>query len=297
MNTKCLVLVGAGDIAVASALDLWDLGYGRVYVMTRGTSTVSREAVVTLTEAGYDVVPLSCDVSDWQSLAAAAATVDVQVDALVYSPAGERVFKTLDELSQEQWDRSYDLFVGGLVGTVKALLPRIGAGTSVVALSGTSARAIVSNKHLAMGSAKAALEQAIPYLADALAERGARVNAVSCGPVETSSTRGTMDEAGYERLRDWQTTLTTPGRLAQPCDVGRVVSALCSPGLEWVNGQVLLADGGALGRSATAAGTANPLSELLSPQNPGHPNTGGSAQVTGTPVIEVLEKREHDGRG
>jgi NAD(P)-dependent dehydrogenase (short-subunit alcohol dehydrogenase family) len=263
MENRCLVLVGAGDIAVASALELWRRGYDTVYVLTRGRSETSRAASGRLEDAGFSAVPLVCDVSDWESIADAAARITHPIGALVYSPAGERVFRELEQLTQDEWDQSLDVFVGGFVGTVKALLPRIDRGTSIVALSGTSARMVASSRHLAMGSSKAALEHAVAYLADALAERGTRVNGVSCGPVETSSTRATMDDAAYEQLRGWQSALTVPGRLGQPADVGRVVSALCSPDFDWVSGQVLLADGGALTRSG--AGGGNPLNTLLEP--------------------------------
>ncbi|XKH55032.1 SDR family oxidoreductase [Citricoccus nitrophenolicus] len=266
MEKRCVVLVGAGDIAVASALDLHRSGYDTVYVLSRGLSETSRTAVTRLQAAGLDAVPVTCDVTDWSSIAGAADQIGHPVGALVYSPAGERVFRELEDLTQDQWDQSLDVFVGGFVGTVKALLPKIDRGTSIVALSGTSARMVASSRHLAMGSSKAALEHAVAYLADALAGRGARVNGVSCGPVETSSTRATMDAAAYEQLRGWQSSLTVPGRLGQPEDVGRVVGALCSPVFEWVSGQVVLADGGALNRSG--GGASNPLDTLLDPNAP-----------------------------
>lgn len=258
-----MVLVGAGDIAVASAIELHRSGYETVYVLTRGRSETSRTALKRLQDVGLEAVPLTCDVSDWTSIAAAASLIRHPIGALVYSPAGERVFRELEDLTQNEWDHSLDVFVGGFVGTVKALLPQIDRGTSIVALSGTSARMVASSRHLAMGSSKAALEHAVAYLADALAGRGTRVNGVSCGPVETSSTRATMDDAAYEQLRGWQSSLTVPGRLGQPEDVGRVVGALCSPVFEWVSGQVVLADGGALNRSG--GGASNPLDALLDP--------------------------------
>lgn len=269
MQERSVVLVGAGDIAVASAIDLKNQNYSKVYVLTRGVSETSRNAVAQLSEAGFDVVPLACDVTDWDSLAKAAESVEEPIGALVYSPAGERVFKELEELSQAEWDLSYDLFVGGLVGSVKALLSKIDSGSAIVALSGTSARIVASSRHLAMGSAKAAVEQAVPYLADALAERGTRVNGVACGPVETSSTKATMNEKQYEQLRAWQSSLTVPKRLAQPADIGRIVGALCSPTFEWMSGQVILADGGALSRSGgSSSSSANPLNVLLDQEKP-----------------------------
>ncbi|WP_226365046.1 SDR family oxidoreductase [Pseudonocardia sp. ICBG162] len=240
-----VVLVGAGDIAVSSAIELRGGGFDRAVVLTRGRSSSGESACAVLTEQGYRAEALRCDVSDWDSLAAVAARVDGPVRALVYSPAGDRDFRPLDELSQDAWDRALDVFAGGLVGAVKAFAPNLTRGASVVALSGTSAHSVVSSMHLAMGSAKAAVERAVTYLAAALGPAGVRVNAVASGPVETATIVRGLDDAGLDRLRSWQSAVTVPGRLARPADVGRIVAALCGPQLEWITGQVLLADGGA----------------------------------------------------
>lgn len=185
------------------------------------------------------------DVTDWESVETAARDVREPIEALVYAPAGERVFSTFDDLRQDEWRHSQDVFAGGLVGVVRAMRRHVVRGSSIVALSGTSAHSVVSSRHLAMGSAKAAVERAVVYLAAELAGQGVRVNAIACGPVETSSIVSMLDPAGLDELRNWQSAATVPGRLARPADIGRIVAALCGTDLEWVSGQVLLADGGA----------------------------------------------------
>jgi 3-oxoacyl-[acyl-carrier protein] reductase len=261
-GSRHVVLVGAGDIAVASALALREKGFGTVHVLSRGRSGSADRACERLAAAGYDARAARCDVADWASVATAAESVTGPVGALIYSPAGERDFTRLEDLTQSAWQRSLDVFAGGLVGSVQALLPRLGRGTSVVALSGTSAHSVVSDRHLAMGSAKAALERAVGYLAATLAGRGVRVNAVASGPIETSSITSMLDAEGLDRLRAWQSAVTVPGRLGRPDDVGRIVSALCGTDLEWISGQVLVADGGAVPAALAGAG-GEPLTGIL----------------------------------
>lgn len=265
MQHRSLVLVGVGDIALSAARIMGHSGCGTAYAMTRGQSATTQTALQELEQIGYDVKHLACDVSDWHSLEQAAGQIDGPVDSIVYSPAGQRAFKELEELTQDDWNLSLDVFVGGLVGTIKSLLPNITTNTSIVAMSGTSARTVVSSRHLAMGSAKAAVEHAVSYLSDALAERGARINGIACGPVETSSNTHVLSAEELEALRAWQSSVTLPRRLAQPKDIGRIIDALCSPAFEWMTGEVLLADGGALKRSGGHQASANPLNTLLDP--------------------------------
>jgi NAD(P)-dependent dehydrogenase (short-subunit alcohol dehydrogenase family) len=265
MGQRSLVLVGAGDIALATAKILREEDYDTAYIMTRGQSAASRAAAEELKKVGYEVTALTCDVTDWQSLNDAASEIDQVIDSLVYSPAGQRVFKELHEINQEDWDQSFDVFVGGFVGSVKALSPRLKPGATLVAMSGTSAQTVISSRHLAMGSAKAALEHAVAYLSDALAHRKIRVNGVACGPVETSSNKELLSSDELEALRMWQSSVTLPGRLGQPEDIGRIVAALCGPAFEWMTGEVILADGGALKRTSDNPSEGNPLETLLEP--------------------------------
>ena len=262
-----VVLIGAGDIAVASALALREQGYRTAHVLSLGRSGSAGVACDRLAAAGYDARAVRCDVTDWASIATAAGSVTGPVGALVYSPAGERDFTRLEDLTQSAWQHSLDVFAGGLVGGVRALVHRLERGASVVALSGTSAHSVVSDRHLAMGSAKAALERAVGYLAATLAGRGVRVNAVASGPIETSSITSMLDAEGLERLRAWQSAVTVPRRLGRPDDVGRIVASLCGPDLEWISGQVLVADGGAV-PAALADLPGEPLGGILDDSHP-----------------------------
>ena len=98
---------------------------------------------------------------------------------------------------------------------------------------------------VAMGSAKAALEALVRYLAVALAPRRITVNAVSPGWTE-DSVLNTLPAPVQEMIRDWHVRGWTPmGRLGTPADIGNVVGLLCSDDAAWITGQVIYADGGA----------------------------------------------------
>ncbi|TLZ24098.1 MAG: SDR family oxidoreductase, partial [Gammaproteobacteria bacterium] len=96
-----------------------------------------------------------------------------------------------------------------------------------------------------MGSAKAALESLVRYLAVACAKRGITVNAVSPGWTEDSVLNSLPDQV-QRLIRDWHVRGWTPmRRLGTPKDVGDVVALLCSEKARWITGQVIYADGGA----------------------------------------------------
>jgi NAD(P)-dependent dehydrogenase (short-subunit alcohol dehydrogenase family) len=96
-----------------------------------------------------------------------------------------------------------------------------------------------------MGSAKAAMESVVRYLAVALAPRGITVNAVSPGWIE-DSVLNSLPAPAQDALRRWHRGGWTPmGRLGTPADIGNAVALLCAPESGWITGQVIRADGGA----------------------------------------------------
>jgi enoyl-[acyl-carrier protein] reductase III len=96
-----------------------------------------------------------------------------------------------------------------------------------------------------MGSAKAAMESAVRYVAVALAKRSITVNAVSPSWTE-DSVLTTLPTEVQQLIRGWHERGWTPmGRLATPADVGDVVALLCSEAAGFVTGQVIMVDGGA----------------------------------------------------
>lgn len=90
--------------------------------------------------------------------------------------------------------------------------------------------------NLAYGCSKGALDRIVIAAATELADRGITANVINPGPTDT----GWMDPALKTRITDD----TLLGRLGQPDDCANLVTFLCSPGGGWINGQLLMSDGG-----------------------------------------------------
>ncbi|HEY8406532.1 MAG TPA: SDR family oxidoreductase [Gaiellaceae bacterium] len=105
------------------------------------------------------------------------------------------------------------------------------AGAVVLLTSGAHLAPMASE--VAYGVSKGALAVATRTLAEALADRGIRVNCVNPGPTNT----GYLDDVDPTRRMPF-------GRWGEPDDAARLVAWLCSDDGRWVTGQVIDSEGG-----------------------------------------------------
>ena len=244
LTVRTAVIIGAGGIGAECALHLTERGYERIYLLsTRSTDTADRVRD-RIRERGFASESVTCDVTDWSSIGRAAAEVDGPVHAMVYT-AGSRISVDLGSLTQDTWVRAMNVYAGGFVGAVLAFREKFEVGAAVVALSGLSARTVVADQLLPMGTAKAAMERSISFLSHHLAPRRVRINGICCGLVETPGIRQMLTPEVIEKRREEEARRTIAGRVAQPIDIARLVGVLCSDDTGWLYGQVLFADGGA----------------------------------------------------
>ncbi|MEU9292841.1 SDR family oxidoreductase [Streptomyces sp. NPDC048266] len=90
--------------------------------------------------------------------------------------------------------------------------------------------------NLPYGASKGALDRITLAAARELAHLGVTANVVNPGPVDT----GWMTED----LREEMARQTPLGRLGTPRDTAHLVDFLCSPEGQWINGQLLMSNGG-----------------------------------------------------
>jgi 3-oxoacyl-[acyl-carrier protein] reductase len=86
------------------------------------------------------------------------------------------------------------------------------------------------------GASKGALDRITLAASRELAHLGITANVINPGPVDT----GWMSDELKARIIEQ----TPAGRLGTPQDTARLVDFLCSPEGEWINGQLLLSNGG-----------------------------------------------------
>jgi NAD(P)-dependent dehydrogenase (short-subunit alcohol dehydrogenase family) len=132
-----------------------------------------------------------------------------------------------------------------LLYLVQKALPLLDRGSGIVFISSAGARTAQAN-YAALGAGKALAESLVRYLVPELAPRGVRINAVAPGLVDTSSVAAMVGgEEAAARMLERAGRANPSGRLTRDNDYAAVVEFLFSPAAEFVQGQVIHANGGA----------------------------------------------------
>lgn len=124
----------------------------------------------------------------------------------------------------------------------QALLPLMGAGSSIVYVSSRGSRVVVPN-YIALGTSKALGESIIRYLAVELARSGIRANTVAAGALDTPTFRAMFPDDWQRRL-EGAAKANPSGRGVGFDDVVATVRFLVSPEAAMVQGQTVMVDGG-----------------------------------------------------
>ena len=193
---------------------------------------------------GSTVLP--CDVArdaDLEALAGAIASQGWMLDALVHSIA----FANREDLSGAYVDTSragfalaLDVSAFSLVAAARHLAPVLNPGAGIVTLTYLGSTRVMPNYNV-MGVAKAALEASVRYLASDLGPRGIRVNAISAGPIKTTSARAIQ---GFSRILDVMQERAPLRRNTDPAEVAGAAVFLASPLARGITGVVLYVDNG-----------------------------------------------------
>jgi 3-oxoacyl-[acyl-carrier protein] reductase len=169
-----------------------------------------------------------------------------RLDGLVNNVGGTGI-RNLGELTDDDWQRSFELNLMTAVRTTHAALPHLGAGSAIVNVSSTAGkRPSPGMPHYSV--TKAAVLSLSRLVADVYAKDGIRCNAVTPGPTATDAWTG--DGGLAEQQGDKAEVLAKVGaarplgRLAEPEEIAAVIAFLCSDRASYVTGAAWSADGG-----------------------------------------------------
>ena len=194
-------------------------------------------------ELGADRI-IACDVS-----------VDAELEKLAAELAGERLhtvvhsiaFAGKDELSKPFVETSragfalaLDVSAYSLVAVSRTLAPLMTEGGAIMTLTYLGSIRVIPNYNV-MGVAKAALESCVRYLASNLGPQKIRVNAISAGPIKTTSARGIKD---FSKVLDGVAALAPLKRNTDPHEVGDTAVFLASNLGRGVTGNIIFVDAG-----------------------------------------------------
>jgi NAD(P)-dependent dehydrogenase (short-subunit alcohol dehydrogenase family) len=193
-------------------------------------------------DAGRTAVTVPGDLSDPQQCRAVIdKAVDEfgRIDVLVSNAAYQMTHETLDEISDEEWDYTFRLNVGAYFHLVKAAVPHMPSGSSIIGSS--SVNSDMPSPTLAPYAAtKAAIANLSASLAQLLGSKGIRVNSVAPGPIWTPLIPSTMPSKKVTSFGE-----NTPlGRAGQPAELAGAYVLLASDEGSYMSGARVAVTGG-----------------------------------------------------
>jgi NAD(P)-dependent dehydrogenase (short-subunit alcohol dehydrogenase family) len=202
----------------------------------------AKEVAALVEDAGRRCVLVAGDLSEpahCRAVVQRAAEEFGGIDILVSNAAYQMTHESLDEISDEEWDYTFRLNVGAYFHLVKAALPHMSAGASVIGSS--SVNSDMPSPTLAPYAAtKAAIANFSASLAQLLGEKGIRVNSVAPGPIWTPLIPATMPKKKVASFGD-----DTPlGRAGQPAELAPIYVLLASDEGSYVSGARVAVTGG-----------------------------------------------------
>ena len=161
------------------------------------------------------------------------------IDILVNNAAHQATFKDLESIPDEEWDLTFRVNIHAMFYLVKAAVPHMQRGSAII-----NTASINSDKPnpslLAYATTKGAIHNFTAGLAQMLAEKGIRANAVAPGPVWTPLIPSTMPE---EAVRNFGKQ-SPMGRPAQPAELASSYVMLADPLSSYVSGATIAVTGG-----------------------------------------------------
>ncbi len=189
---------------------------------------------------------LNCDVQKDEEITAlvdALKTENTKLDVVVHSIAfanREDLARPFVETSRAGYLLAQEISSFSLLAVAKACAPLMTSGGAILTLTYLGSQRVVPNYNV-MGVAKAALEATTRYLASDLGPHGIRVNAISAGPVKTTSARGVKD---FSTILDKVVQSAPLRRNTDPAEVADTAVFLASDLGRGVTGNVIYVDAG-----------------------------------------------------
>lgn len=161
------------------------------------------------------------------------------VDILVNNAAHQASFKDLQDISDEEWDLTFRVNVHAMFYLVKAAVPHLKPGSAIINTASINSDD-PNPSLLAYATTKGAIHNFTAGLAQLLAEKGIRVNAVAPGPIWTPLIPSTLPPDAVKKFGQ-----STPmKRAGQPAELATAYVMLADPLSSYVSGATVAVTGG-----------------------------------------------------
>lgn len=161
------------------------------------------------------------------------------IDILVNNAAHQATFKEIGDISDEEWELTFRVNIHAMFYLTKAAVPHMQPGSSII-----NTASINSDKPnpslLAYATTKGAIQNFTAGLAQLLAPKGIRANAVAPGPIWTPLIPSTLPPESVEHFGE-QVPMKRPG---QPAELATAYVMLADPLSSYVSGATIAVTGG-----------------------------------------------------
>jgi NAD(P)-dependent dehydrogenase (short-subunit alcohol dehydrogenase family) len=242
LQGKVAVITGGNSgMGLATARRFVDEG---AHVFITGRRQAELDAAVE--QIGKNVTGVQGDVSNLADLDRLYATVKEQKGKIdvVFANAGVGENARLGEITEEHFDRIFNINVRGLLFTVQKALPFLQDGGSII-LNGSIASIKGMESFGVYSASKAAVRSFARTWTVDLKQRKIRVNTLSPGPIDTPILKGlTSTEEQLVQLKTNLASGVPLGRMGSPDEIANVALFLASDDSSFVTGIELFVDGG-----------------------------------------------------
>jgi len=193
-------------------------------------------------QAGRKAVLVSGDIQDpahCRQIVETAVKELGGIDILVNNAAHQASFKSIDEISDEEWELTFKVNIHAMFYLTKAAVAHMKPGSAIINTASINS----DNPNptlLAYATTKGAIENFTAGLAQLLAEKGIRANAVAPGPIWTPLIPSTLPEESVSNFGK-QVPMKRPG---QPAELATAYVMLADPLSSYVSGATIAVTGG-----------------------------------------------------
>ena len=242
LEGKAAIITG-GDSGIGRAVAI---AYARegadVLISYLNEEADARDTAQWVERAGRKAVTIAGELADpahCREIIDQAVKAFGKIDILVNNAAFQMTRKSIDEISDEEWDYTFDVNIGAMFRLTKAAVPHMKPGSAIV--NTTSINADTPKPTLlAYASTKAAIQDFTGGLAQLLADKGIRANCVAPGPIWTPLIPATMPTDQVNTFGQ-SVPMKRPG---QPVELAAVYVLLASNEASYISGATIAVTGG-----------------------------------------------------
>jgi NAD(P)-dependent dehydrogenase (short-subunit alcohol dehydrogenase family) len=234
---KVAVITGATSGLALATAKLFVAEGAYVFITGRRQQQLD-EAVKSIGSNVTGVQGDASKISDLDRLYQTVETEKGQIDILYASAGLAELHVPIGSVTEEHFDKTFDLNVRGTLFTVQKALPLFKDGGSII-MTGSIAGLKGFEGLGVYNASKAAVRSFARTWTNDLKKRKIRVNVISPGPIDTGSLVGMPKE-----VKDAFVSLIPMGRIGQPEEIARAALFLASDDSSFVTGVELCVDGG-----------------------------------------------------